>query len=220
MIRFFDVTLGFGAGEPVIKDANVSVPKGGFVVLSGQSGCGKTTVLTSLLGSLAPQKGKILSLSEDVYSLPPEKLAAYRRKVGFVFQDFRLLAHRTVFENALITTQVLGIKKTDAISRVNSILRKLELFDLRNRLPEGLSGGEMQRVAIARAAVHEPMLLLADEPTGNLDPEATALVLSLLEELNAKGTTIIIATHDDAVKERLNKPVLKIENRHIIQARQ
>ena len=219
MIRFFDVGVTFeGAGHSLFEHLNVSCPKNSYTVLSGPSGAGKTVMLSLIAGVLAPNEGKVVVMDSQPTMLPPPKLAAFRRKIGMVFQDFHLLPHRSVYNNISLVLEAYNFSNRDVIHRTDTVLRRLNLYHLRNRLPDDLSGGEKQRVAIARAVVHEPLLLLADEPTGNLDPDARDDVLALFDDLHRKGATVLLATHDEDVTARIQKNVLRISDGRVIGA--
>jgi len=221
MIRFFDVGVSFeGEGKQRLFDRlSFSCAKNSYTVLSGPSGSGKTVILSLIAGALVPNEGKVVVMDNQPTLLAPAKLAAYRRKIGMVFQDFHLLPHRTVYDNIALVLEAYNFSSRDVIHRTDTALRRLHLYPLRNRLPDDLSGGEKQRVAIARAVVHEPLLLLADEPTGNLDPDARDDVLALFNDLHRKGSTVILATHDEDVTTRVKKPLLRIGDGRIIEAR-
>jgi len=221
MIRFFNVGISFeGEGKQrLFENLSFSCAKNSYTVLSGPSGSGKTVILSLIAGAVVPDEGKVVVMDSQPTLLPPSRLAAYRRKIGMVFQDFHLLPHRTVYDNIALVLEAYNFNSRDVIHRTDTVLRRLNLYALRHRLPEDLSGGEKQRVAIARAVVHEPLLLLADEPTGNLDPHARDDVLALFDELHRKGSTVVLATHDEDVTTRLNKPLLRICDGRVIEAR-
>ena len=219
MIRFFDVGVTFeGADHSLFKGLNFSCPKSSYTVLSGPSGAGKTVMLSLIAGVLAPNEGKVVVMDSQPTMLPPPKLAAFRRKIGMVFQDFHLLPHRSVYDNISLVPEAYNFSNRDVIHRTDTVLRRLNLYPLRNRLPDDLSGGEKQRVAIARAVVHEPLLLLADEPTGNLDPDTRDDVLALFDDLHRKGATVLLATHDEDVTARIKKNVMRISDGRVIGA--
>ncbi len=212
MIRLFDVEIGFSQDAAVITRADISIKKGDFVIISGESGAGKTTLLMCMAGAIIPSKGKVLLFNRDLSTISRRELGRLRQKIGFVFQDFRLLSHRTVFENVAIVPEVLSMPKKEVIRLTTSVLRRLGLTHAMDRYPSELSGGEKQRVAIARAVVHTPQLLIADEPTGNLDAENTLEVIDLFAELNRKGATVVLATHDESLINRAGSRVFEVSN--------
>lgn len=219
MVIFDHVTKQYGKGAefPAVDDVNFSVTKGEFVSLVGKSGAGKSTLLKILIGEERPTEGKILFLEADVGKLKPNEMSWHRRRIGTVFQDFRLLEHRTVGENVAFAMEVVG-KSTGEIREV--VPQALKLVGLENRekrFPKEISGGEKQRVAIARALVHNPDLIIADEPTGNLDPVTAWDIIRLLARINSiAGTAVILATHDKDIVNALKKRVVVMENGKII----
>ena len=202
MIQLFHVTKTYGDEPPTLDDLTLNIDKGEFVWLTGPSGAGKTTLLKLLFCAEAPTSGQILVGGRNVNRLTQAGVPVLRRSIGVVFQDFKLLANRTVAENVGFALEVLGASDKEIEERA---LKRLEQVGLRAKahaLPKTLSGGEQQRVAIARALVNEPALLLADEPTGNLDPSLTDSILELIFAANARGTTVVVATHDHALLQR------------------
>ena len=202
MIQLFHVTKSYGDEPPTLDDLTLNIDKGEFVWLTGPSGAGKTTLLKLLFCAEAPTSGQILVGGRNVNRLTQAGVPVLRRSIGVVFQDFKLLANRTVAENVGFALEVLGASDKEIEERA---LKRLEQVGLRAKahaLPKTLSGGEQQRVAIARALVNEPALLLADEPTGNLDPSLTDSILELIFAANARGTTVVVATHDHALLQR------------------
>jgi len=202
VIQLFHVTKAYGGEPPTLDDLTLNIDKGEFVWLTGPSGAGKTTLLKLLFCAEAPTSGQILVGGRNVNRLTQAGVPVLRRSIGVVFQDFKLLANRTVAENVGFALEVLGASDKEIEERA---LKRLEQVGLRAKahaLPKTLSGGEQQRVAIARALVNEPALLLADEPTGNLDPSLTDSILELIFAANARGTTVIVATHDHALLQR------------------
>ena len=189
-----------------------SIDQGEFVFLTGHSGSGKTTLLRLLLRELKPTEGKIYFNEEDLSELSVKKVAKHRQKVGVVFQDYKLLPKLTVYENVAFAMEVLGYDKKEIRKRV---LEVLDLVGLKNKVrqyPDQLSGGEQQRVVIARAIVNKPKLLICDEPTGNLDPDTSMEIMKVLEQINAMGTTIIMATHDRDIVDRMKKRVVILDH--------
>ena len=196
MIRFDNVGLRYGSGPEILRDVTFHVLPGSFHFLTGPSGAGKTTLLRLLFMSLRPSRGLIFVLGENVSDLSAGGRSELRRRIGIVFQDFRLLDHLTTWENVALPLRVMGKKESDYREDVTDLLRWVGLGERINAYPETLSGGEKQRAAIARAVIGRPELLLADEPTGNVDPVIGNRLLRLFVELNKSGTSVVIATHD------------------------
>ncbi len=195
-----------------LEGADLSIQKGEFVFLTGPSGAGKSTLLRMLYKAEEPTKGSIIIDGVDLSSLSRSQIPLLRRKVGVIFQDFKLLYNKSVFENVALSLEVLGLKKSQLATRVKQVIEGVGLADKLHRKVVQLSGGEQQRVAIARAVVNRPPIILADEPTGNLDRKRTMEVVALMEELNARGATIIFATHDDALFQNTYRRVLQLRN--------
>jgi cell division transport system ATP-binding protein len=216
VIQTFHVSKIYERGDqPALHDISINVEKGEFVFLTGPSGAGKTTLLKLVFAAEKPTGGQILVNGRNIAKLKPRQIPFLRRQVGVVFQDFKLIATRTVHENVAYALQVLGLPESEIRRRVYHVLKGVGLFHKANVLPPKLSGGEQQRVAIARALVNDPVLLLADEPTGNLDEEITKEVMSLLESANARGTTVIVATHDKSLIDGYNKRVIHLKRGEI-----
>ncbi len=210
MIRFDNVGLRYGSGPEILRDVTFHVLPGSFHFLTGPSGAGKTSLLRLLFMSLRPTRGLIFVFGENVADLPRNGRAALRRRIGIVFQDFRLLDHLTTWENVALPLRVMGRKESDYAEDVTDLLRWVGLGERIHAYPEILSGGEKQRAAIARAVIGRPELLLADEPTGNVDPAIGNRLLRLFVELNRLGTSVIIATHDYALMDQLEAPRLML----------
>jgi len=210
VIRFDNVGLRYGSGPEILRDVTFHVLPGSFHFLTGPSGAGKTSLLRLLFMSLRPSRGLIFVFGENVADLPPAGRAALRRRIGIVFQDFRLLDHLTTWENVALPLRLMGKKESVYAEDVTDLLRWVGLGDRIHAYPEILSGGEKQRAAIARAVIARPELLLADEPTGNVDPAIGNRLLRLFVELNRLGTSVIIATHDYALMEQLEAPRLML----------
>ncbi len=211
MISVKNVDLSFGARK-ILSDVELSIKPGEFVFLVGPTGTGKSTLLRLLYMDLKPDSGSIQVenfLSSDITK---SQIPLLRRKVGVVFQDFKLLDDRSVFDNVAFTLHVTGARKSDIKKRVLHILADVGLSHRRNALPKEISGGEKQRVAIARALINEPFVLLADEPTGNLDPEAAEEIMHLLETINTRGTAILMATHNYELLKRIKGKVYQLKN--------
>ncbi|HET7210492.1 MAG TPA: cell division ATP-binding protein FtsE [Methyloceanibacter sp.] len=215
MIRFDNVGLRYGTGPEILRDVTFHVHPGSFHFLTGPSGAGKTTLLRLLFMSIKPSRGLIFVFGENVAKISPAGRSALRRRIGIVFQDFRLLDHLTTWENVALPLRVMGKKEADYREDVTDLLRWVGLGDRINAYPEVLSGGEKQRAAIARAVIARPELLLADEPTGNVDPAIGNRLLRLFVELNRLGTSIIIATHDYGLMEQLDAPRLVLYDGHL-----
>jgi cell division transport system ATP-binding protein len=208
VIRFDNVGLRYGSGSEILRDVTFHVLPGSFHFLTGPSGAGKTSLLRLLFMSLRPTRGLIFVFGENIADLPSAGRAALRRRIGIVFQDFRLLDHMTTWENVSLPLRVMGKREADYADDVTDLLHWVGLGERIHAYPETLSGGEKQRAAIARAVISRPELLLADEPTGNVDPAIGNRLLRLFVELNRLGTSVIIATHDHALMEQLEAPRL------------
>ncbi|HEY6906128.1 MAG TPA: cell division ATP-binding protein FtsE [Ignavibacteriaceae bacterium] len=217
MLSFTNVVYHYPS-QPVFEDLNLEVGKGEFVFLIGKSGSGKSTLLQMVYMNILPQAGYLQVAGYDSKTVKPRMLPHLRRKVGVVFQDFKLLRDRNIYENLSFVLEVTGVSGREIKKRVNNALADVGLIHRRYSKPDELSGGEKQRVAIARAVVNEPQLILADEPTGNLDPETSSEILDIFEKINAKGTAIIFATHNYEIVKRLNHRIIKLENGRAIKA--
>jgi cell division transport system ATP-binding protein len=215
LVRFENVGLRYGMGPEVLRDVTFDVPANSFTFLTGPSGSGKTTLLKLLFLSLKPTRGLITMFDQDVVTLSKRELAETRRRIGIVFQDFRLLDHLTTYENIALPLRVQGQEETRYRAEVVELLHWVGLGERMHVLPPVLSGGEKQRAAIARALIVRPELLLADEPTGNVDPALARRLLRLFVELNRSGTSVIIATHDEALMELFPARRLRLEAGHV-----
>ena len=202
MLRFENVGLRYGMGVEVVRDLNFSIAPQSFQFLTGPSGAGKTTLLRLMLLSLLPTRGLIHIFGEDASKLDKDMITGFRRRIGVVFQDFRLLDHLSTFENVALPLRVIGRREDSYYDEVAELLGWVGLGDRMWSLPPVLSGGEKQRAAIARAVIARPQLLLADEPTGNVDPQLAQRLLRLFIELNKSGTSVVIATHDIALMDQ------------------
>lgn len=211
MIVFDSVTKKFGSNF-ALEDISLEIKQGEFVFIVGPSGAGKSTLLRILTREVLPTSGKVLVGEKDITKIKDKDVPALRRKVGVVFQDFKLLDDRTVFEQVALALEVLGKKDEEIAKMVEHILKLVEIWDKRNLFPRQLSGGEAQRTAIARAAVSKPDVLLADEPTGDLDPKTAWGVIQLLNEINSWGTTILMATHNQEIVNTLKRRVVILKN--------
>jgi cell division transport system ATP-binding protein len=217
VIRLDHVTKVYPtATKPALNDVNVDIDKGEFVFLVGSSGSGKSTFLRLLLKEEQPTSGSVFVAGKDLARLSHWKVPTLRRQIGCVFQDFRLLPNKTVFENVAFALEVIGKPKHAIDQTVPEVLDLVSLDGKAGRLPDELSGGEQQRVAIARAFVNRPMILIADEPTGNLDPATSVGIMRLLDRINRKGTTIVMATHDAAIVDSMRRRVVELEGGRVV----
>ncbi|MEV0649004.1 cell division ATP-binding protein FtsE [Phytomonospora sp. NPDC050363] len=217
MIRLEHVTKKYArASRPSIEDINVSIDKGEFVFFIGPTGAGKSTIIKLLLREETPDKGKIWVNDKEVVGMRSWRVPAFRRSLGCVFQDFRLLPTRTAAENVAFALEVIGKSKAVARRVVPEVLELVGLGGKEHRYPHELSGGEQQRVAIARAFVNRPLVLLADEPTGNLDPDTSVEIMRLLDRINRTGTTIVMVTHDSNIVNQMRRRVIEMEGGHVV----
>lgn len=217
MINFDNVSKQYkNSNTPALDGINLNIEQGEFVFLVGQSGSGKSSLLRLLLKEEKPSSGTVTVDGINVAKLPNRKVPAFRRTMGIVFQDFRLLPGKNVFDNVAFGMEVIGKSKKEIQQRIPAILELVGLEEKAHRLPSELSGGEQQRVALARAFVNKPKLLLADEPTGNLDPSTSVGIMKLLDRINRTGTTIVMATHDVAIVDQMRKRIVQMENGKII----
>lgn len=217
MIRFENVSKLYPGQEKAALDSvNLEVVKGEFVFLVGLSGSGKSTFLRLVLREERPTTGTIHVAGKNLNTLATHKVPELRRQVGTVFQDFRLLPNKTIFENVAFTLHVLGYSKKEIAREVPEVLELVGLDDKGDRRPSEISGGEQQRVAIARAYVSRPAILIADEPTGNLDPATSVGIMKLLDRINREGTTVVMATHDSGIVDQMRKRVIELDAGHVI----
>jgi cell division transport system ATP-binding protein len=216
MIKLDKVSKKFGTGEFGLSDVSLDIDKGEFVFLVGSTGAGKTTIFRLLIRDLLPTEGSVIVNGWDVVNLPKNKLASLRKNVGVVFQDLKLLLDRTIAENVLLPLEVAGASNEEADKIVEAALRVVGLSEHKDKFPVQLSGGELQRAAIARALVLSPEVLLADEPTGNLDAATSWEIVKLLSDINKKGTTIVMATHNQDLIKSLGKRIIHIEKGKIV----
>lgn len=216
MISVQHVSKTFKNGVVALDDVSIEVEKGEFVFAVGPSGSGKSTFIRLLLKEEEPTAGTIYVAGKNLKDLSHWKVPYLRRNIGTVFQDFKLLSDRTVFQNVAFALEVIGKPKSVIDQRVPEMLELVGLGDKLNALPTELSGGEQQRVSIARAAVNRPLILLADEPTGNLDPTTSADIMKLLDRINRIGTTVVMATHDSAIVDAMRKRVVALEDGKVV----
>jgi cell division transport system ATP-binding protein len=216
MIQMYHVEKRYDAGTYGIRDISVTIERGEFAFLTGSSGAGKTTLLRLLFGAERPSAGQILVAGRNVSRLPPARIPELRREIGVIFQDFKLLPERSVFENVAVALEIGGASRREIRTRVWSILKRLGLGHRLDHRPRSLSGGEQQRVAIARALVNDPPLLLADEPSGNLDPDLALDIMDIIADAHARGTTVIVATHDPTMLERYRHRRLVLDGGRLV----
>ncbi|TWP35293.1 cell division ATP-binding protein FtsE [Leekyejoonella antrihumi] len=221
MIRFEHVTKRYGAGSaPAIDDVSMEVSRGEFVFVVGASGSGKSTMIRLATREITATQGSVLVAGRELRGLPDRRVPALRREIGVVFQDFRLLEGKTVYQNVAFVLKVLGSKRHTVKQLVPETLELVGLEGKAGRLPHELSGGEQQRVAIARAVVKKPAILLADEPTGNLDPETSLDIVTVLDRINKTGTTVLVATHDQSIVDDFKKRVLELKDGALVRDEQ
>jgi cell division transport system ATP-binding protein len=217
MIKLENVTKHYMGGNVVaLQDANAEINKGEFVFLVGPSGSGKSTFIRLLNHEEVPDQGRIFVAGKDIVKLSPWKVPYLRRNIGCVFQDFKLLPNRTVYENVAFALEVIGRPNNVIRSQVPAILELVGLADKAKNMPNELSGGEQQRVSIARAFVNRPLILLADEPTGNLDPATSVGIMRLLDRINRTGTTVVMCTHDRSIVDSMRRRVLQLDRGVIV----
>lgn len=217
MIRLDHVTKTYPkASRPSLDDVSVAIEKGDFVFFIGPSGSGKSTIIKMLLREVTPTRGKINVNGREISSMRSWKIPNFRRSIGCVFQDFRLLPNKTAYENVAFALEVIGKSKAVARRVVPEVLELVGLGGKEHRYPHELSGGEQQRVAVARAFVNRPLILLADEPTGNLDPDTSIEIMRLLDRINRTGTTVVMVTHDSNIVNQMRRRVIEIEGGRIV----
>jgi cell division transport system ATP-binding protein len=216
VVEFKDVTKVYDGGAVGLDRASLRVGRGEFVFLVGATGCGKSTCIRLLLKELEASKGEILIAGRKLSEIPRNKVPYLRRNIGVVFQDYKLLPNRTVYDNVAYSLQVIGETRQEIRRKVPDILRLVGLSTKLHNFPDELSGGEQQRVSIARAFVNHPPLLLADEPTGNLDPETSIGIMQLIYRINRTGTTVIVATHDHSMVDKMRRRVVELQEGRII----
>jgi len=220
LVEFKGVTKKYANGTIALRDINLTVNEGGFVFVVGPSGSGKSTLIKLMLREEVASEGTTFVDGNDLLAMEKDEIPYFRRKLGVVFQDFRLLPKKTVYENVAFALEITESLPKEVRRKVPMALGLVGLSRKANSYPNQLSGGEQQRVSLARAIVNDPVLLLADEPTGNLDPETSWEIIKLLESINLKGTTVIVATHDNSVVDRMQKRVIEIGSGRIIRDQQ
>jgi cell division transport system ATP-binding protein len=217
MIEAQHLSKIYSRGVYALRDLSLRIDKGDFVFLTGSSGAGKSTFLRLLLRQDVPTDGQLVVGGRNLAHLTPAQVQAYRRSLGFVFQDFKLLPTKTVLENVAFVPRVLGMAPTQQQRRTFQVLKWVGLQHRVSAYPEELSGGEQQRVAIARAIVNDPVIILADEPTGNLDPDLSLEIMNLFREINARGTTVVVATHDRELIRRVGRRAVTLDHGQIVE---
>ena len=216
MIQLFNVTKSYGGDAAAVKDLSLQIPKGDFIYVTGASGAGKTTFLRMLYAAEKPTRGQILVNGLNITRFRSHQVPYLRRKIGVVFQDFKLLQSRTVYENVAFALEAQGKKRYEVSKKVYQVLKEVGLEHRLQRKPLELSGGEQQRIAIARALVVDPLILLADEPSGNLDQDVTLDIMELFKNANARGTTVLLATHDHSLHQRFPRRVITLDKGRLI----
>ena len=219
MIQFFSVTKRYGERRVALDDVSLHIPRGQFVFLKGPSGAGKTTLLKLIYREEFPTSGRILVNGRNVAAIPDKKIPYLRRTIGVVFQRFNLIDRKTVFENVTYLPRILGVGVKEQKRLAYKTLSRVGLAHRMNAFPPELSGGEQQRVAIARALINDPEILVADEPTGNLDPELSRDIVQLFVEINERGTTVVLATHDPTIIHRVGNRIIVLERGQIVRDR-
>ncbi len=216
MIRFIDVYKEYDNGTKALKGVNVRIDDGEFVFLVGPSGSGKSTLIKLITAEIAPSEGRVMVNGFNLTNISPRQVPKMRRTLGVIFQDFRLIEKKTVYENLSFAMRAIGASNRELRRRIPYVLQLVGLDQKGDRYPGQLSGGEQQRVAIARALVNNPSMIIADEPTGNLDPQRSLEIMMLLERINELGTTVLVVTHEKNLVNRFTKRVVAIENGRII----
>lgn len=216
MIEFKNVSKRYGTGTLAVDNVNFTIEKGEFAFLIGNSGCGKSTIIKMMLKEEEPSAGNIFINGRDITKIKPSKVPYLRRSMGIVFQDFRLLPDKTVYENVAFAMYVVRASQKHIKRQVPMVLSLVGLSQKAKMYPNELSGGEQQRVALARAIVNNPSMLIADEPTGNLDPNTAWDIMELLNDINLRGTTVVVATHAKDIVDKMNRRVIRIEHGNIV----
>ena len=217
MIRFEDVNMTYEkTNHLALSDVNIDICQGDFVFVVGKSGAGKTTLIKMMLKEINPTGGSIYVEDMDITKIKPRKIPFYRRKIGVVFQDFRLLTDKTVYENIAYAMEIIEKSSEEIKKKVPEVLKLVGLYHRSRYYPDQLSGGEQQRVSIARAIVNDPSLIICDEPTGNLDPKTSMGIMSLLKDINERGTTILMATHDKDIVDQMQNRVITLHGGKVI----
>jgi cell division transport system ATP-binding protein len=218
VIEAYHLSKVYGRGVYALRDLTLSIEKGDFLFLTGPSGAGKSTLLRLLLRAETPTEGQLKVGGRVLSDLTPAEVQSYRRTVGFVFQDFRLIPRFTVFQNVAFVMTVLGVDLATRQRKTFQVLKWVGLQHRMNAFPQELSGGEQQRVAIARALVNDPQIILADEPTGNLDPDLALDIMTLFRDINARGTTVLVATHDREMIRHVGRRAISLEHGRLVES--
>jgi cell division transport system ATP-binding protein len=216
VVQLRDATVVYPGGNVGLDGISLAVERGEFAFLVGPTGCGKSTFIRLLMREVEPARGQVLVAGRDVGAMPRKRVPKLRRNIGVVFQDFKLLPNRTVYDNVAYSLQVIGASRSSIRAKVPEILRLVGLSTKLHDYPDELSGGEQQRVSLARAFVNHPPLLLADEPTGNLDPETSIGIMQLLYRINRTGTTVLVATHDNEMVDKMRRRVIELKQGRIV----
>src|SRR5215213_6057787 len=220
VVEFNDVTKVYGGGSVAVQSASMRIGRGEFVFLVGPTGCGKSTCIRLLQKEIEPSEGEISIAGRTLDEIPRSRVPYLRRNIGVVFQDYKLLPHRTVYDNVAYSLQVIGESRKEIRRKVPDILRLVGLSTKLHNYPTELSGGEQQRVSVARAFVNHPPLLLADEPTGNLDPETSIGIMQLIYRINRTGTTVVVATHDKEMVDKMRRRVIELREGRVVRDQQ
>lgn len=216
IIALENISKRYATGVDALNDITLRIEKGEFAFVVGKSGSGKSTFIKLLLKELEPSSGKLYVGGRQVLNLNRKQISLYRRQIGVVFQDFRLLKNKTVFENIAFAQEIIGMSRRDTARNVGIMIEMMGLQGKENTYPNELSGGEQQRVAIGRALVNQPAILLADEPTGNLDPQTAWDIMMLLQEVNKLGTTVVVVTHNNDIVDVMQKRVITLEDGNLV----
>ncbi|MCI6257436.1 cell division ATP-binding protein FtsE [Pseudoflavonifractor sp. HCP28S3_F10] len=216
MIRFIDVYKSYDNGTKALKGVSMRIDDGEFVFLVGPSGSGKSTIIKLITAEVAPTEGRLMVNGYNLNTIRPRQVPYMRRTLGVIFQDFRLIEKKTIYENLVFAMRAVGASPREIKKRISYVLELVGLEAKADRRPSEISGGEQQRVAIARALVNNPSMIIADEPTGNLDPQRSLEIMMLLEKINELGTTVLVVTHEKELVDRFSKRVVAIENGRII----
>jgi cell division transport system ATP-binding protein len=216
IVSVYDATVVYPGGHVALEHLSVEIARGEFAFITGPTGCGKSTLIKMLIREIEPAAGTVQIAGKDINAMPADRTPYLRRRIGTVFQDFKLLPNRTVYDNVAYALQVIGEPRSQIRKKVPEILRLVGLQAKIHNYPDELSGGEQQRVAIARAFVNHPPLLLADEPTGNLDPETSIGIMQLLYRINRTGTTVLVVTHDREMVDKMQRRVIALEEGRLV----
>jgi cell division transport system ATP-binding protein len=212
LVSFDNVGLRYNSTKETLRDISLDIKRGDFIFIIGNSGAGKTSLLNLIHASLKPSRGFLNIFGQDVSSMNHKDLSNVRRRIGFVFQDFRLINELSVFDNVALPLKIIGLSNEEISFRVNAMLEWVDMINYKNHFPQNLSGGQQQKVSVARAVINNPDIILADEPTGSIDTKMTDKIISLFEELNKNGVSIIFSTHNEYIIKNTNHKILLVEN--------